>query len=133
MTRAARHRWRLFAVGFALVGVLFHATVLHWHAAYRFAAAVSEAQLVADLGTICHSNGTVTADADQSQAPAPGDPRTECPICKGLSAFNVAILTATLLGLLEPEPQRIAGITSDYPFAGNTPIAPRSRGPPLSV
>ncbi len=133
MTRAAWHRWRGLAAGLALLGLVFHATVLPWHGASRFAITLAEAALAADLVPICHRDAGLPYDGSGDQLPAPADPRSECPICKGLSAHHFAVLPTILLCPLGQEPERFAGITGEGIPTGIRLLAPKSRGPPLPV
>ena len=122
---------RRFASLLALMGCLLHATLLPWHAAARMPAQLDAERLAQDLLVICHgAGGTTTSEAPAD--PGSGD-QSQCPICKGIVGFQLVVLAAAELGLLERTAVRVAlDATRDDPTS-SCAIQPRSRGPPLTV
>src|SRR5258706_8072723 len=77
------------ASALVLASALLYATILPWAAAVGAGPRSAEAQLAADLGIICHPGA-----ADASQSPSgqpPADDHSNCPLCKGLDAFDLAV------------------------------------------
>jgi hypothetical protein len=104
----------------ALLGLAFYTLLVPWHLTSQFQLRLFEAEFGTFASTLCGS-GPVD----------PGAPKTNCPICKGLAAFHLAVEAAPLPAL----PARFAGTpqltrTRDD-VAGAAIITPRSRGPPL--
>lgn len=115
----------------ALLGCFLHAMLVPWHAAARMPAQFDAQQLAADLQVICHGAGGTTT-ADIPAMPGSGD-QTDCPICKGIMGFQLVVLAAAELGLLERQIGQIALAVSHDDAAPGVTLSPRSRGPPLLV
>lgn len=114
--------------GLALLGVLLHATLVPWHASARQAERSVLAELVADLGLLCHGGRGGDARAPDPQIPT--DPSQDCPVCQGLGASKLAVV-AEPGGLAVP---RTAGVRlwteNSRPSPVLAVLEPRSRGPP---
>lgn len=133
MTTLRTDRWRRLAAAFALLGVLAYATLLPWHVTSRYALRSAENAVLSGLSVICHP-GIATAASDAASAPAQGqapvENQTSCPICKGLSAFSLAILP---VAVPEIPPREIASLPASRPDSVSAPspaITANSRGPP---
>lgn len=124
MTGGVKRTYRLVAASFALAGIAFYALLLPWHFTSQLERQLFEAEFGAASAVMC---GTANDPA------APGAPSSNCPICKGLAAFQLAIAPAA--ALLAPPALRATSL--DLPVADHVAGAslptPRSRGPPLSA
>jgi hypothetical protein len=115
--RVRSHRRSITAI--ALLGVAFYALLLPGHLISQFAAQLHRA----DLGMF--------ADSMCSQGSSkPAMPESSCPICKGLAAFQLALVTAdaTPLPVMPHATPTLAALRDDV--AGAALPATRSRGPP---
>lgn len=106
----------------ALLGLAFYALLLPLHLTSQFERQLFAAEFGQGAEAIC---GTTSAHDS-----TPGAPASDCPICKGLAAFQLA---------LEPAPQVIAPPAAvraimQLPLrdavAATHRLPPRSRGPP---
>jgi hypothetical protein len=122
---------RRLATILALLGCVIHAMVLPWYAASRFPAHWSAGALAADSAVICHAGVATTSDGPT--LPVPGQPNSDCPICKGLVGLQFAVLVAAQAGLLERKasPQHLRPV--DAAVRKHIVFVPRNRGPPFSV
>jgi hypothetical protein len=121
----------------ALLGCLINALVLPLHAATHAPSNALDAALAADLAIICHGDPAAAA-GDPANTPlpapqAPADPGNDCPICKGIISFQLAILAVAEIGLLEPAITAVVFPRVDDRLSPSSPIAPRNRSPPLFV
>jgi hypothetical protein len=119
----------------ALLGCLINALALPLHAASHPAPSPLDAALAADLAIICHGDGATTTDSARKPAPpGPMDQSNGCPVCKGVIGFQLAILVAGEIGMLEPASTEVgAFLPDDDRLSAPTLFAPRSRAPPLLV
>lgn len=124
-----------FAAVLALLGALTYATLLPWHVTSSFAARSLERDLLSALHVICApgqaTQGTL-ALAQTGEPDTPVEHVTGCPICKGLAAFQLAVLPSdiatTPVFAVRATFDRVAD-RAGHPVAG---IIPKSRGPPLA-
>jgi hypothetical protein len=107
----------------ALLGVAFYTLLLPWHLTSQFAAQLYRADVGIFADAMCTSNGGDRSD--------PTAPKTSCPICKGLAAFQLAVATAspTALPAMPAGTPVLLALRDDV--AGATVPTPRNRGPPL--
>jgi hypothetical protein len=121
----------------ALLGCLINAVALPSHAAVHAPSNALDAALVADLAIICHGDpaaaGGDPANTTSPAPQAPGDPGSDCPICKGIIGFQLAILAVAEIGLLERATTAVVFPRTDDRVSLSSLIAPRSRAPPLFV
>lgn len=126
-THKLRHR---AAAMLALAGVIVYATLIPWHLSSLFSRQFAEAQLTADIARGCHSGDPAKAPGLAPAPEVPLDSQASCPICKGLAAFQLAILAAAA-----PAPLALVVAGSharplDRTGAAPVAFAPRNRGPP---
>jgi Protein of unknown function (DUF2946) len=114
------------AAALALLGVAFYVLLLPWHLTSQLVQQLYEAEFGQGSAVICGN----ALDAASNPA-LPGAPTTNCPICKGLAAFHLAV-TPVLPAMLPPQFRSTPAdrIAADH-VASATPPTPRSRGPPL--
>lgn len=109
----------------ALLGIAFYTLLLPWHLTSQFAAQLYRADVGIFADVMCTSNGGDRSD--------PAAPKTSCPICKGLAAFQLAVAPAAAIALpAAPAGTPLLAVVRDD-VAGATVPAPRSRGPPLQA
>lgn len=126
----------------ALVACILHALVLPVLASTMKANQRLSSELAQAMSVICHSGETGTDGSDAApgavnssnpssgqNAPAKGD--GDCPICKGLAAFQFALLVLAVLGLIESSVTEVYASPEADPLAGQILASPRNRGPPL--
>ncbi|MBI1650940.1 hypothetical protein [Hyphomicrobium sulfonivorans] len=113
------------AAALALLGVALYAFVIPGHLTSQFNAQLqhvshallAEAQLE---GAICATDGT-----------DPAAPQTECPICKGVSALQLALAPRSAVTLpVMPHAAPMPTFLHDDLASSTNPVY-RSRGPPL--
>jgi hypothetical protein len=110
------------AAAFALLGIAFYALLLPGHLTSQFNAQLFKAEFGGFAQTIC--------SVEASGPDVPGAPDTNCPLCKGLAAFHLAIVPAPQAELTAPP-----AVTESYDelredVAGTRVASPRNRGPP---
>jgi hypothetical protein len=121
---------RKLAAALALAGVAFYAALLPWHLTSQLSAQLFRAQF-GDFGLVICKGGTATSTAQTEIDPlAPKAPGMSCPICKGLAAFQLAVVTAALAGLLEVKAGPDIVEPAEQAIADAVVPTPRSRGPP---
>jgi hypothetical protein len=110
---------RKTAAALALLGVAFYALLLPWHLTSQFSAQLYRADVGMFADSMCSPDGS-----------NPALPASNCPICKGLAAFHLALATpdAALLPAM-PHASPVLTIVQDD-VAGVAVPHPRSRGPP---
>lgn len=114
---------RRVAAALALLGIAFYTLLLPWHLTSQFAAQLYRADVGIFADAMCTSNGGDRSD--------PAAPKTSCPICKGLAAFQLAVAPAAAIALpAAPAGTPLLAVVRDD-VAGAAVPAPRSRGPPL--
>lgn len=106
----------------ALLGVAFYALLLPWHLTSQFSLQLHRADVGMFADAMC------TPDGSNPVAPA-----TNCPICKGLAAFQLA-LAAPAVASLPEMPHAAPLLVAVRDDAADLAVpSPRSRGPPLSA
>lgn len=121
MVWGVQRKHRRIAAALALLGVAFYALLLPGHLTSQFNAQLYKADVGMFADAMCLSG-------DQGSKPMPA---TSCPICKGLAAFQMAMVPPELAALpVMPHASAIiAALRDDVARASIPP--PRSRGPPL--
>lgn len=121
----SRNRFQRWAAAFALLGIAFYSLLLPWHLTSQFAARLFQAEFGNLAGVLCS-----TTPASAENPATPGAPATNCPICKGLASFHLAVEPAAPAALSPPQigEQYFASLRDDA--AGAPTLTPRSRGPP---
>jgi hypothetical protein len=112
------------AAAIALLGIAFYTLLLPWHLTSQLQRQLLTAGFGADRDIICQSG-----EADGVAKP-PGAPATSCPICKGLAAFQLALIPAPPV-VFPPRDVHVSlarHVADDGANAFH--IAPRNRGPP---
>jgi hypothetical protein len=103
----------------ALLGVAFYVLLLPWHLTSQFSAQLYRADAGMFADSMCSPDGS-----------NPALPASNCPICKGLAAFQLALATpATALLPAMPHASPVLTIVQDDVGSVAVPH-PRSRGPP---
>jgi hypothetical protein len=107
----------------ALLGVAFYTLLIPLHFTSQLAAQLYRADVGIFADTMCIASVDGRSD--------PTMPATNCPICKGLAAFHLAMGAETQAALPEMPlgAPAFAGVHDDV--AGAAVPTPRSRGPPL--
>jgi len=116
----------------AMIGVLFHASVVVRHATMVLSGVAQHFALLADLGVICRSAGGSTAllPSDTPELPAP-PPYDDCPVCSGLAQVNVVLPTA-LPEIDAPLAGRAkSAVATEKNVLNPIPVCPPSTGPPV--
>jgi hypothetical protein len=121
MVWRVQRKHKRVAAALALLGVAFYALLLPGHLASQFNAQLHKADVGMFADAMCLSG-------DQGTKPMPA---TSCPICKGLAAFQMAMVPPELAALpvMPHASAAIAALRDDVARASIPP--PRSRGPPL--
>jgi hypothetical protein len=110
------------AAALALLGVAFYTLLVPWHLTSQFTAKLFEAEFGTLASTMCGSGST-----------NPSTPGTDCPICKGLAAFQLALEPAPPAAPPAPTGRARHCVPARDDVAGATTPVPRSRGPPLQA
>lgn len=121
MGRGFKRTSRSVTAALALLGVALYALLLPGHLTSQFNAQVFAAELGISAQAICR------ADGDRS---VPGAPATNCPLCKGLAAFHLAIAPAAHSELAPPPALTASYAPLREDLTGTRVLAPRNRGPP---
>ena len=118
---------RRFAAEMALLGLMFYATLLSWHYAYRAQSFAGFESAVEFSTAFCHSGGSGNA-SELPDKPAPS--RSDCPLCAGMAAGQPLVLPDA--GIVDCQvPSGIYGhITKSTSAIADLLDGPRSRGPP---
>ena len=121
MVWGVQRRHRRIAAALALLGVAFYVLLLPGHLTSQFNAQLYKADVGMFADAMCLSGG-------EGGKPMPA---TSCPICKGLAAFQMAMVPPELAALpaMPHASAVIAALRDDVARASIPP--PRSRGPPL--
>ena len=123
MVWGVKRTHRRTAAALALLGVAFYALLIPLHFTSQLKTELYRAEVGMFAGTMC------TADADGRTNPAM--PATNCPICKGLAAFQLA-MGAEAQSVLPSMPVGAPTLVVVHEdVAGVVLPSPRSRGPPL--
>ncbi len=121
------------AAALALLGVLAYATLVPWHLSSRFAERSIERTLFAALHVNCLPGGPQSlAAVDPDAPPSPVENETNCPICKGLAAFHLAVLPAVVAELPALDLWSAFELPVEESGYAGRAVSPRSRGPPLA-
>ena len=121
MVWGVQRRHRRIAAALALLGVAFYALLLPGHLTSQFNAQLYKAEVGMFADAMCLSG-------DEGGKPMPA---TNCPICKGLAAFQLAMTPPeqVMPPVMPHASAVIAAVREDVARASIPP--PRSRGPPL--
>lgn len=117
----------------ALLGCFMQALVLPWHVSSRLPVTFSASALAGDLVVICHTDGTTSTTSALPGPEQPADPSAECLVCKGMLGFQLVVLAAAQAGLLAPDTRPVFFRPAHIDGVSTVAVAPRSRGPPLSI
>lgn len=115
------------AAALALLGVALYAFLIPGHLTSQFNVQLqhSAQAMLAEAGlegVICATDGT-----------GPTEPQSECPICKGISALQLALAPRTVVTLpVMPHAAPAPTFLHDDVVSSTHPVY-RSRGPPLSA
>jgi hypothetical protein len=111
-----------FPAAFALLGVLFYISLLPNH----FVSELRQFLFAADVGNfsqiICQNDKSHHSGSDQGS--------TDCPFCKGLAAFHLAITQAPPIVRPTKDVGQIIRATTIALLAIGFSIDTRNRGPP---
>lgn len=129
VTRAGGKKRSTFSAAVALLGVLFYIALLPNH----FVSELRQTLRAIDIGNlsdlICQSGKSHHSGATHS---APEQDSTNCPFCKGLAAFHLAITTTPPIVRPTKDVGRIIRATTIALLAIDFTIDTRNRGPPSS-
>jgi hypothetical protein len=115
--RVRSHRRSITAI--ALLGVAFYALLLPGHLISQFAAQLHRADLGMFADSMCSPGSS-----------KPAMPESSCPICKGLAAFQLALVTLDAIPLpVLPHATPTLAALREHAASAALP-ATRSRGPP---
>ena len=119
MVWGVKRTHRRTAAALALLGVAFYALLLPFHLTSQFSAQLYRADVGMFADSMCSPDGS-----------NPAMPASNCPICKGLAAFQLAMAPpdAALLPVM-PHAAPVLAVAQDD-VAGLAIPQPRSRGPP---
>jgi hypothetical protein len=107
---------------FALLGVAFYTLLIPGHLVSKFDATLFAAQYGISAEAIC---GLAAGEHR-----VPGAPATDCPICKGLVAFHLAIAPTAQPVLAPPIVPAASYDPLREDLTGRIALTPRNRGPP---
>ena len=123
----------------ALLACIVYTMLATWHGVLmqRTSAQASTPEAALELAlktSICHGGASEQAipDAAPAQAPSPGQ-SGDCPVCKGVAAFQLALVAAAELGLIAPMEAAGEFNWTHQTGADRSSVTPRNRGPPLPV
>ena len=125
MYRVLRQRRGFIAAAFALLGVLAYALLLPGHLTSQFQAKLWLADVGIFAESMCQSDGS--GDGER------GKPQSNCPICKSVGAFQLALAAPESAALPAIPHAGPAQLPPPSAVVGSKLPAPRSRGPPLSA
>jgi hypothetical protein len=109
----------------ALLGVAFYTLLVPLHFTSQLAAQLYRADVGIFADTMCIASADGRSD--------PTMPASNCPICKGLAAFQMAVGAEAQVALpTMPVGAPASAIVHDDVAGAGAP-APRSRGPPLQA
>ena len=127
VTRARGNRRSTFSAAFALLGVLFYIALLPNH----FVSELRQTLFAADIGNfsdiICQSGKSHHSASSHS---APERDGTNCPFCKGLAAFHLAITATQPIVRPKTDVGRVLRASATALLAVIFTIDARNRGPP---
>lgn len=110
---------------FALLGVAFYALLLPWHLTSQLGHQLFAADFGVAAEFICSSGGQAG-----SSSSIPAAPTTSCPFCKGLAAFQLALLPTPCVVAPPPFAASLERLALHADVADAAGIPTRSRGPP---
>jgi hypothetical protein len=93
MALGGLHRCRRIAGAVALVGMAFYAVLFPWHTVSQAAAQFLPSTLEKSSKPICHDSEPLPSDGGSKSSP-PAKPPSQCPICKGFAALQLALVGA---------------------------------------
>lgn len=110
---------RKVAAALALLGVAFYALLLPGHLTSQFNTQLQRADIGIFADAMCTPDGHPTM------------PATNCPICKGVAAYQLALAAPEANALpVMPHAAPVLALEREDVAAADLP-PPRSRGPPL--
>ena len=112
----------------ALLGLAFYALLLPLHLTSQFEHQLFAAEFGLAEQTICTTDGSNAAGTS-----TPGAPSSNCPICKGLAAFQLALAPAPSVVAPPAHIHAPLALASHEDVASATTIPARSRGPPTQA
>lgn len=116
---------RKVAGALALLGVTFYALLLPWHLTSVLDHELFAAEFGDAAQLICSSGGKLGGNSS-----IPGAPTTNCPFCKGLAAFQLALLPTPQLVAPPRAVRSLVRLALREDAAGRAELPTRSRGPP---
>ena len=111
-----------FPAALALLGILFYISLLPNH----FVSELRQIYFAADLGNV----SDVICQGSKSHHSAPERGATDCPFCKGLAAFHLAITATPPIVCPKKDVGQIIRATAAALLAVLFIIDARNRGPP---
>lgn len=129
MALGGLYRCRRIAGAIALAGMSFYAVLFPWHTVSQAAAQLVASTLEKPPKQICHDGGP-SSDGGSKHSP-PAKPLSQCPICKGSAALQLALVGAANVVFLCPEASASAPRMAEDGIAARLVRAPQNRGPPL--
>ena len=123
------HRCRRIAGAMALAGMAFYAVLFPWHTASQAAAQLVASTLEKPSKHICHESEP-SSDGGSKRSP-PAKPLSQCPICKGSAALQLALVGAANVVFARREASASAPRMADDGITARPVRAPQNRGPPL--
>ena len=129
MALGGLHRCRRIAGAVALAGMAFYAVLIPWHTVSQAAAQLLPSKLEKPSKPLCHDTGPSSDGGSKSSPPA--KPLSQCPICKGSGALQLALVSAANVIFVRPEASASAWRMGEDGIAARPVRAPQNRGPPL--
>jgi hypothetical protein len=128
MALGGLYRCRRIAGVVALAGMAFYAVLFPWHTASQAAAQLLPTTLEKPSKHICHDS---EPSDDGSKRSPPAKPLSQCPICKGSAALQLALVGAANVVFVRPEASVSAPRMAEDGITARLVRAPQNRGPPL--
>jgi hypothetical protein len=128
MALGGLHRCRRIAGAVALAGMAFYAVLIPWHTVSQAAAQLLPSKLERPSKHICHDSGPSSDGGSKSSPPA--KPLSQCPICKGFAALQLALVGAANVVFVRPEASASPRMAEDG-ITARLVRAPHNRDPPL--
>ncbi len=132
MTWGRPSRKRQVSAALALIALVFQATVLQWHVASRFGAQLLDFELRAQYGFICHGGnaGLAATPSGDGNSGLPGEPASDCPICKVLAGIQLATVDPIHFAGVERIAVPVYRAPGCDTIAAGVKQVVRNRGPP---
>ena len=129
MALGGLHRCRRIAGAVALAGMAFYAVLFPWHTVSQATAQLLPSKLAKPSKPLCHDGGPSSDGGSKSSPPA--KPLSQCPICKGFGALQLALVSAAKVVFVRPESSASAYRMGEDGISARPVRAPQNRGPPL--